>query len=108
MILRVDLTGGLSTTTDGSLGVRLLLEETHPKVSAYHPAQPIVFGIGHRALAMPRFTLTAKSPQSGGVAESRVEGPFGPALGHTGFDGIVLTGRAARPCYVLIETVRQR
>ncbi|WP_037269795.1 aldehyde ferredoxin oxidoreductase C-terminal domain-containing protein [Kibdelosporangium aridum] len=108
MILRIDPTSGLSTTTDGPLGVRLLLAETHPKVSAYRPDQPIVFGVGHRALAMTRFALTAKSTQSGGIAESRVEGPFGPALGDTGFDGVVLTGRAARPCYVLIENGQAR
>jgi aldehyde:ferredoxin oxidoreductase len=106
-LLRVDLTTGETRTTPVVSPLDVLME-TRPKLPVYHVEQPIVFGTGRRALAMTRFTLVAKSPLSGGVAESRVEGPFGPALGDTGYDGIVLTGRAARPCYVLIEDGRPR
>ncbi len=101
-LLRIDLTTGESRTTPMAAPLDVLLE-TRPRTPVYHVDQPIVFGTGRRALAMTRFTLTAKSPLSGGVAESRVEGPFGPALGDTGYGGIVLTGRSAAPCYVVIQ-----
>jgi aldehyde:ferredoxin oxidoreductase len=98
--LRIDLTTG-----QGPLAGLQVLLGTRPGLSAYHPDQPIIFGPGgHRALAMTRFTLTAKSPLSGGVAESRVEGPFGSALPGT----FVLTGRSDRPGYVLVDGSRTR
>ncbi|WNV82697.1 aldehyde ferredoxin oxidoreductase C-terminal domain-containing protein [Umezawaea sp. Da 62-37] len=72
----------------------------------HHPDQPVVFGVGavagRRALALSRFSLVARSPLSGGVGESRVEGPFGPALADTGHDAVVVTGRAPRPSYLLV------
>jgi aldehyde:ferredoxin oxidoreductase len=107
-VLRIDLTTGSSSVTSASplLGLDVL-HESAPRLPVYHPDQPIVFSVGgaagHRALASARFVLTAKSPLSGGVAESRVEGPFGPALRDTGYSAIVLQGRAAQPCYVLVE-----
>lgn len=117
-VLRVDLGSGRSRVQTLSeaerrrdpgfslFGVRLLLEETAPGLDAYDPAQPVVFGVGavagRRALALPKFGVVGKSPLSGGIAESRVEGPFGPALRDTGHDAIVLTGRAAVPSYVLV------
>jgi aldehyde:ferredoxin oxidoreductase len=121
-LLRVDLTTGESRFTPvadvrrdpgfGLLGVRLLLDETPAGLPVYDPGQPIVLGAGpaagRRALALTRFSVVAKSPLSGGVAEARVEGPFGPALGDGGYEAVVLTGQAARPCYVLIEDRQPR
>jgi aldehyde:ferredoxin oxidoreductase len=121
-VLRVDLGSGASRVQILSederrrdpgfslFGVRLLLEETAPGLDVYDPAQPVVFGVGavagRRALALPKFGVVGKSPLSGGVAECRVEGPFGPALRDTGHDAIVLTGRAVSPSYVLVSAER--
>lgn len=121
-VLRVDLGTGqarIQQLTDderrrepgfGLFGVRLLLGETPAGRDVYHPDQPVVFGVGavagRRMLALPKFSVVGKSPLSGGIAESRVEGPFGPALRDTGHDAIVLTGRAARPSYVLVSAGR--
>jgi len=116
-LLRVDLCSGVARTEPapdrrgtpgfGLLGVSLLLAETPPHLDVYHPDQPVVFGVGavagRRTLALPRFSIVAKSPLSGGIAESRVEGPFGPALRDTGHDAVVLTGRSREPSYVLVE-----
>ncbi|MET1071847.1 MAG: aldehyde ferredoxin oxidoreductase C-terminal domain-containing protein [Umezawaea sp.] len=89
----------------GLLGLHELLA-CPPGLPVHHPDQPVVFGVGavagRRALALPRFSLVAKSPLSGGVGESRVEGPFGPALADTGHDAVVVTGRAPRPSYLLV------
>jgi aldehyde:ferredoxin oxidoreductase len=119
-VLRVDLGAGTSEVRDipddhcfpGLFGVHALLTETPPGLPAGHPDQPLVFGVGPvagcRALALPRFSVVGKSPASGGIGESRVEGPFGPALRDTPRDAIVLTGRAAQPSYVVIDSGRSR
>jgi aldehyde:ferredoxin oxidoreductase len=109
-MLRVDLGGGITRTPamgePGIGGVRLLLDETPAGLDPFEPAAPIVFAVGassgRRVLALPGCTVVAKSPLSGGIGESRVTGPFGPALADTGHDALVLTGRAERPVYILV------
>jgi aldehyde:ferredoxin oxidoreductase len=121
-ILRVDLTTrsssvtpvseGLARRVPGLFGLRLLLEETPPGLPVFDPAQSIVFGAGatsgRRALALAQCSVVAKSPLSGGIGESRVQGPFGPALADTGHEAVVLTGRATRPSYLLITPAEAR
>lgn len=51
---------------------------------------------------MARCAVVGLSPLSGGVAETRAEGPFGSALRAAGADALVLTGRAERPSYVVV------
>jgi aldehyde:ferredoxin oxidoreductase len=115
-VLRVDLTSARTSVEAlsdadrrrdpgfGLFGVQELLAA--PSLPVYHPDQPVIFGVGavagRRALALPRFSLVAKSPLSGGIGESRVEGPFGPALRDIGHDAVVVTGRAPRPSYLLV------
>src|SRR5918992_1194880 len=117
-LLRVDLSTGACAAEaigerdrralagGGLLGTRLLLRLTPPRLSAFDPAQALVLasGIaaGHRSVALPRFSVVAKSPLSGGIGEARVEGPFGPALRDTGHDAIVVTGAADTPSYLLV------
>jgi len=52
---------------------------------------------------MSRFAAVAKSPLSGGVFESRCEGPFARALKGSGHDAIVLRGRLDRPGFLLMD-----
>jgi len=118
-LLRVDLGSGESRTDalgeaerrrdagGGLLGTRLLLEEVPAGLPALHPSQLLVFasGIvaGQRTIALPRFSVVAKSPLSRGIGEARVEGPFGPALRDTGHDALVLAGRAEVPSCVVVR-----
>jgi aldehyde:ferredoxin oxidoreductase len=120
-ILRVDLTDGsldVETLDDetwrlyaggGLLGTRLLFE-TSRGVDALDPPATLVIAssavAGHRAAALPRFSVVAKSPLTGGVGEARAEGPFGVALKASGFDAIAVRGASERP--VALEIVDGR
>ncbi|WP_370949140.1 aldehyde ferredoxin oxidoreductase C-terminal domain-containing protein [Amycolatopsis sp. cg5] len=106
-LLRVDLGTGASVVEEVDRRRFLAIDEllAAPSMPVWHPAQPVLFVAGfsaRRALALDRFSLVARSPLSGGVGESRVEGPFGPALGDLGHTAVSITGRAPRPSYLLL------
>jgi aldehyde:ferredoxin oxidoreductase len=46
--------------------------------------------------------VSGKSPQSNGVIGSTVAGEFGVDLKCAGYDGLIITGKAEKPCYVFI------
>ena len=46
--------------------------------------------------------VSGKSPQSNGMMGSTVAGEFGVDLKCAGHDGLIVTGRAERPCYVFV------
>jgi aldehyde:ferredoxin oxidoreductase len=50
-----------------------------------------------------RMNATARSPLTGGIAESSCGGYFPPALRLAGFDGLVISGRAKNPSCLLID-----
>lgn len=50
-----------------------------------------------------RMNATARSPLTGGLAESSCGGYFPPALRLAGFDGLIISGRAKNPSYLLIH-----
>jgi len=52
--------------------------------------------------AVGRFTVCAKSPATGLWGESNCGGFFGPELRFAGYDGLLITGRAAAPTYLWI------
>jgi len=49
-----------------------------------------------------RICVTGKSPQGNGIIGSTVAGEFGVELKCAGYDGIIFTGKAEKPSYVLI------
>lgn len=46
--------------------------------------------------------VSGKSPQSNGMVGSTIAGEFGVDLKCAGYDGLIITGRAERPCYIFI------
>ncbi|MBN1664708.1 MAG: aldehyde ferredoxin oxidoreductase family protein [Deltaproteobacteria bacterium] len=50
-----------------------------------------------------RMNATARSPLTGGLAESSCGGYFPPALRLAGYDGVIISGRAKDPSYLLID-----
>jgi aldehyde:ferredoxin oxidoreductase len=46
--------------------------------------------------------VSGKSPQSNGVIGSTVAGEFGVDLKCAGYDGLIITGEAKKPCYIFI------
>jgi len=49
-----------------------------------------------------RICISGKSPQSNGVIGSTVAGEFGIELKCAGYDGLIITGSAPTPCYLLV------
>lgn len=91
----------------GLLGTHYLLTQTPPHLDAFDPRNLLIFAssviAGQLGPGLARFSVITKSPQSGGVCEGRSEGPWGVALKASGFDALVLGGRAERPVYLLVE-----
>jgi len=49
-----------------------------------------------------RVCVSGKSPQSNGMIGSTVGGEFGIDLKCAGYDGLIITGKAARPSYIMV------
>jgi aldehyde:ferredoxin oxidoreductase len=91
---------------------RYALEVLAEAVAAGHrraddPDVPVVLVAGRLsgrvAPGAARCAAVGLSPLSGGVAETRAEGPFGGRMRAAGADALVLTGRAERPSYVVVR-----
>jgi aldehyde:ferredoxin oxidoreductase len=49
-----------------------------------------------------RVCVSGKSPQSNGMIGSTLAGEFGIELKCAGYDGLIITGKATKPCYINI------
>jgi aldehyde:ferredoxin oxidoreductase len=91
----------------GLLASYYLYHNTPPGIDPFDPQNLLIFttsvmaGLPYAGLA--RFTTAAKSPLTGGIGETRTEGPFGMAIKGAGVDAIIIQGAAARPLVVKIE-----
>ncbi len=89
------------------LGTFYLLKGTAPGIDAFAPENVLTFACGvaggNLGTGLARFGVVAKSPLSGGVFESRGEGPFARGLKGSGFDALVIRGKAPEPAYLLID-----
>jgi aldehyde:ferredoxin oxidoreductase len=94
----------------GLLAARLLLEKTAPGIDPLGPENLLILSssvvAGHEAAGIVRFTTAAKSPLTGGIGETRTEGPWGIALKGSGADALVFTGQAERPTVVVVNDGR--
>ena len=95
------------TAGGGLLATRLLLEHTPAGIDPLGPENLLIFAssvvAGHPYAGLARFTTAAKSPLTGGIGETRTEGPWGIALKATGADAIVITGQAEEPTALVVE-----
>ena len=100
--LQYRITGGA-----GVLAARLLLERTPPGIDPLGPENLLIFAnsavSGYPLAGLVRHVVCAKSPLTGGIGETRVEGPWGIALKRTGYDALVFHGAADRPTGLLID-----
>ena len=117
-ILRVDLGSG-KITTEGTekyakewIGGRainsaILLEELDPKTKWSDPENLLIFGagalVGTPSPGACRTSIETKNVFSGGKGSANVGGHFGPELKYSGFDHIVITGKAEKPVYLWIH-----
>jgi aldehyde:ferredoxin oxidoreductase len=116
--VRVDLTSGSVREWDepaafhrrflGGAGVALhyLLREGSPGTDPLSPDSVMVIApgllAGTQGPAVPRFVVCARSPLTGALGRSEAGGFWGPELKRAGVGALILTGRAARPSYLLV------
>ena len=117
-ILRVDLTsrefqiepldeswvkpviGGRAANT------KRLFEELNPDCDPLGSDNILIFGVGPLTGSLlpgsAYFTVTAKSPLTGILGDSAAGGQFAPEMKLTGFDQIIITGKADKLLYLMI------
>jgi len=117
-ILRVDLSAKKVTTSPLSddfikdylggrgIGARILFEENPPHVEPYSPENRLILftapTMGTISPCCVKYSLITKSPLSGTILMSLAGGFFGPALKRTGYDGMVIWGKAQEAGYLKI------
>ncbi|MHA2245323.1 MAG: aldehyde ferredoxin oxidoreductase family protein [Candidatus Hodarchaeales archaeon] len=83
-----------------------LFQELDPKCDPLGPNNILIFGIGPLTgsllPASAYFTISAKSPMTGILGDSAAGGQFGSEMKLTGFDQIIITGKAANLSYLMI------
>ncbi|MCP4289305.1 MAG: aldehyde ferredoxin oxidoreductase family protein [Gammaproteobacteria bacterium] len=116
-ILKVDLSSGeitmerTSVYADAFLGgrginIKLLYDNISQGTDALASGNVLVFGVGPlggTSLSTGRTEVTAKSPETGLLASSNFGGSFGGELKYAGYDHLVVTGKAEKPVYILIN-----
>ena len=121
-MLRVDLTTGTLSIDQpaldlyrrylggSALNLHYLLKEMPAGADPLGPDNMLGLSVGV-ATGLPisgqsRMTATAKSPLTGAIGDSQCGGFWPARLKWAGFDGIIFKGRAAKPCYLLIDNGR--
>jgi aldehyde:ferredoxin oxidoreductase len=92
------------------IAARLLLDQPCLEKDPLAPASPLVFATGpFQGLGIPgggRHAVFARSPRTGTINEAYAGGFWAHELGRSGYDGIIVRGRASSPCYLLIADGR--
>ncbi len=87
------------------LGARLILDLTRPGLDPLDPEAVFIVNTGPLngtgSPSSSRFNMTFKNVLTGGIASSNCGGQFGVMMKKAGYDGLIITGRAASP--VLID-----
>ena len=119
-ILRIDLSTGKVVTEPLKekmakqyiggigLGIRLLMENSKPGTDPFSPNNPLIFVTGPLSGTMGPtagngYAVVSKSPATGGVAESKAHGFFGPELKRAGYDAVIFTGKSEKLVYAWID-----
>ena len=122
--LRVDLSTGLSTEVmleeellrkflgGSGLGVSLMLKEGAAKVDPLSPEAVLAFVfsplVGSPLTTSAKFAVVSKSPLTQRLNDSLASSGFALAGKKTGYDAIVLVGRAERLSILLIDDQQDR
>jgi aldehyde:ferredoxin oxidoreductase len=123
-LLFVDLTAGVITEDipgesfyrscigGTGMGAKVMMERTKPGIEPLGPDNMLAFVTGPLTATGVygggRYTVTTKSPLTGGWADSNSGGSWGQELKNAGYDGIFVTGIAERPVCVVIDSGRAR
>ena len=118
-ILRVNLTQGTTTAEPirmdwaqqflGGVGLatRYYYEQVPAGVDPLGPENDLIFMTGPlkgtASASASRYSVVAKSPQTGMWGQANSGGTFGPALKRSGYDGVIFEGIAEQPVYLWVE-----
>ncbi len=91
----------------GLLAAERLLRETPAGANPLGPDNALIFAssvmAGQPYVGLASLAVCAKSPLTNGMGETHVEGPFSASFKESGFDVIVIKGRAAKPTLISIK-----
>jgi aldehyde:ferredoxin oxidoreductase len=93
----------------GGLGIntKLAADLIKPKIDPLSPENVIIIGtgplVGTITPGASRIVGTTKFPASGAIAYSCGSMSFGFNFKHAGFDHLIITGKAKKPSYLLLE-----
>ncbi len=86
---------------------KILYDENPPQVAPFDPENRFIIAMGPLSgLFLPASGKThfcTKSPATGGYGDSNMGGHFGVNMKYAGYDVTILTGRAQKPSYILID-----
>jgi aldehyde:ferredoxin oxidoreductase len=91
------------------LGARLYLNliGNNPDVDPFSPENPFVIMTGPltglKMDGVARWSVGTRSPQTGFWGDANAGGFFGAYLKFAGYDGMVITGKAAKPSFIFIN-----
>ena len=90
------------------LGFRLLMDNSKPSTDPFDSDNPLIFITGPLSGTMGPtagngYAVVSKSPATGGIAESKAHGFFGPELKRAGYDAVIFTGKAEKLVYAWID-----
>ena len=92
------------------LGLYYMLKEMEIGIDPLSPKNLLIFATGiltgSPIPAVPRFTVCAKSPLTGGQGEAEAGGWWGPELKKAGFDAIIIKGCSSSPVFLWIKDNR--
>ena len=87
--------------------IKLLYDNTDPKIDPLEPENVLVFAVGPFAGTMVptsgKYIVQAKSPLTNFMGESISSGLWGQNMKRAGYDAIVITGRAETPTFLFVD-----
>jgi aldehyde:ferredoxin oxidoreductase len=118
-ILRIDLTDGKSSTEDmdendarmylggAGLSAKILYRELQKGADSLSPSNKLIFSTGpfagSNAPGSGSVNVCFKSPLTNLFADSRAGSDFGPVLKKSGYDMLIIEGKANDPVYLVID-----
>jgi aldehyde:ferredoxin oxidoreductase len=88
-------------------GARILYDEVGPEIEPFSPDNLIILATGplngSKSPSSSRFSITTKSPLTGTILDSNCGGKTGIRLKDAGYDMLIISGKAARPVWLLVD-----
>jgi len=89
------------------VGAKILFDTVGPEVDPLSPDNVVIFSVGpFQGTAVPgsgRWIIVSRSPLTGIYTDTCAGAAWGPEFKKTGFDALVVTGRAKSPVYLWIH-----